>query len=118
MKVVSRFEANLLSILRFFLRRAPLEQALPLVIHPCAQPPCLSRVAVELVQDTLAKGCMLLVMRAGGWRRERFLRNDQVREGRLWDRTSPGELGLTFSRQTLRFLLWITATQLPTTKSP
>ena len=69
----------------------------------------LSRTAIRLVQDTLAKGVPLLLARAGGWRRERQLRGGQRVEGRLWERTSPSELGLTFSRQSLELLLWFTA---------
>jgi hypothetical protein len=113
MRVVSRFEANLLVILQFFLRRVPGEQALPLLSKPLKRPRCLSRDAVELVQDTLAKGCMLLLARAGGWRRERHLRGERIAEGRLWERTLPAELGLAFSGHALRFLIWVTAVQLP-----
>src|SRR6516162_3110461 len=61
MKTVSRFEANLLRILRSFLQRAPLERALPLVMEPSDRPPCLSRAVVELVQDHLRKGCVWLL---------------------------------------------------------
>jgi hypothetical protein len=111
MKTVSRFEANLLRILHFFLRRVPPEQALPLVLKRSPAPRCLSRAAVELVQDALAKGCTLLLARAGGWRRERFLRGGQPVEGRLWERTPPEELRLTFSRHTLRLLIRVTAAQ-------
>src|SRR4051812_38641568 len=71
MKVVSRFEANLLRILHFFLRRLPAEQALPLAAAGLKAPACLGRPAVGLVQDALAKGTVLLLARAGGWRRER-----------------------------------------------
>lgn len=110
MKVVSRFEASLLRILHFFLGHAPPQQAVPLVQSRCPPPPCLSRVAVELVEDTLAKGCTLFLARQGGWRKDRFVRGDQVAGGRLWERTPPGELGLKFSRHTLDFLMWITAT--------
>src|SRR5262245_27556405 len=109
MKLVSRFEANLLKVLQCFLRRVPSEQALPVIISQTAPPECLSRDAVELVQDNLAKGCMLVLARAGGWRRERHLRGDLVADGRLWERTKASELGLTVSRHTLRFLVWITA---------
>jgi len=115
MKSVSRFEADLLSILRFFLRRAPAEQALPLLKTAHDAPPCLSRGAVELVQETLAKGCTLLLAR-GGWRRKRFLRGETIAEGRLWERTPPAELGLHFSRQSLQFLIWVTASPLPARK--
>jgi hypothetical protein len=109
MKVVNRFEANLLRILHYLLRRASLEQARRCLETPLPAPMCLSRVAVELVQDTLAKGTMLLLAREGGWRRERFLRGPTVIEGRLWERTTPGDLALTFSGATLEFLIWITS---------
>jgi hypothetical protein len=109
MKVVSRFEASLLRILHFFLGHAPSQQALPLVQGRCTPPPCLSRVAVELVEDTLAKGCTLFLARTGGWRKGRFVRADRVADGRLWERTAPDGLGLKFSRAILDFLMWITA---------
>jgi hypothetical protein len=106
---VSRFEAKLLRLLWFFLRREPSERALPLLENRCDAPPCLHRNAVDLIQDALTKGCVHLLARQGGWRRERFLRGDRIVEGRLWERTPPAELGLTFSVHTLRFLIWITA---------
>lgn len=116
MKVISRFEANLVRILRYFVQRVPAEQALPLLVQPCARPRCLSRASVDLVKDSLAKGCMLLLVRRGGWRRERHLRDEKVVAGRLWQRTPPQELGLEFSRQSLRFLIWATAAELPAEK--
>ncbi len=109
MKVVSRFEANLLRILHFFLRRLPAEQALPLVTAGLKAPPGLGRPAIGLVQDALAKGTALLLARAGGWRRERHPRGEAVVVGRLWERTPPHELGLRFSGETLAFLMWLTA---------
>jgi hypothetical protein len=109
MKVVSRFEANLLRLLHFFLRRLPAEQALPLVAAGLKAPRCLGRPAVGLVRDALAKGTALLLARAGGWRRERHLRGDAVVAGRLWERTPPRDLGLDFSGETLDFLIWVTA---------
>jgi hypothetical protein len=109
MQSVSRFEANLLRLLWYFLRREPPERALPLLENRCSAPPCLHRNAVRLIEDALAKGCVFLLAHRGGWRRERFLRGQRVVEGRLWERTRPVELGLTFSVPTLRFLIWITA---------
>lgn len=116
MQSVSRFEANLLRLLWYFLHREPPERALPLLENRCDTPPCLHRNAVGLIQDTLAKGCVFLLARRGGWRRERFLRGERggtgvspVKEGRLWERTPPAELGMTFSEHTLSFLIWITA---------
>src|SRR5262245_31551504 len=98
MKSVSRFEADLLRQLSFFLQETPLAQVLHLFNEAPGRPRCLSRNAVAVVQDMLAKGCMLWLVRCGGWRVERFLRGDQVRSGRLWQRTPPDELGLAFSR--------------------
>jgi hypothetical protein len=111
MKAVTRFEYNLLRILHFFLGRVPLEQARPLIQAPWekGRPKCLSRPAVELAQDALGKGTVELLARAGGWRPEAFLRNGKAKDGRLWDRTPPRELGLPFSRHSLDFLIWITA---------
>lgn len=109
MNSVSRFEANLLRLLWYFMGREPPERALPILEARCAAPPCLHRNAVHLIQDALSKGCVFLLARRGGWRRERFLHGERVLEGRLWQRTPPADLGLTFSAHTLRFLIWITA---------
>src|SRR5437764_6781887 len=109
MQSVSRFEANLLRLLYYFLRREPPERALPLVEQRLPQPRCLSRPAVRLVQDALAKGCPFLLAQRGGWRDERHLRNGRPAQGRLWERTPPAELGLTFSRHTLSFLIRLTS---------
>src|SRR5262245_3192460 len=111
MRVVSRFESNLLRLLHFFLQRLPREQAGKLLAEARSAPPCLSRPAVELVQDALSKGCVELLVRSGAWRRERFLRGDRVAEGRLWVRTPPQVLGLSFSRHSLEFLVWVTSTR-------
>jgi hypothetical protein len=109
MRSVSRFEANLLRLLGYFLHREPPERALPLLETRCVAPPCLNRNAIHLIEDALAKGCVVLLARGGGWRRERFLRGERAVEGRLWERTPPAELGLKFSAHTLEFLIWITA---------
>jgi hypothetical protein len=114
MKTVSRFEANLLQILRFLLGKAPESQAMLLLQEAQEAPAGLSRAALDLVQDTLAKGCVLRLGHVNGWRRERFLRTGKPAEGRLWERTPPEELGLGFSRHALRFLIWLTSAQLPT----
>ena len=108
MTEISRFEANLLRIVHGILQRAPLEKVMPIMAARLERPACLSRPAVELVQDTLAKGAVVLLAREG-WRRDRFLRGGQVRSGRLWDRSLPEELGLTFSEHALGFLIWLTA---------
>jgi hypothetical protein len=77
----------------------------------------LSRAAVELIEDRLRKGVVVLLARHG-WRRERFLRDGQIATGRLWERTQPERLGLTFSRHALEFLLWIMTVAAKEGKSP
>jgi hypothetical protein len=109
MRAVSRFESELLRILHALLGRAPLSGALPLIVGRREPPKCLGRDAVELIQETLAKGCVWRLARMGGWLPERHLRGDRVAAGRLWERTPPEELGLTFSGQSLALLIAITA---------
>jgi hypothetical protein len=111
MKLVSRFESNLLRLLHAILGRVPLEQVLPIVLSATTKPNCLSRHAVDLVQDTFAKGCVHWLARNGGWRNARFLRDGGAKDGRLWQRTPPQELGLRFSRYALTFLIWLTASR-------
>ncbi|MGL4549983.1 MAG: hypothetical protein ACRC33_02250 [Gemmataceae bacterium] len=117
MQTVSRFEAGLLRLLYFFLRREPIERALPLIEARVDAPKELSAGALGLVKDALAKGCTFLLAQRGGWRDERFLRKERPKAGRLWHRTEPADLGLTFSRASLDFLVWITSAR-PGDKSP
>lgn len=117
LKLVSRFEANLLRVLHFLLRRDPTGQALTIIYEEMDAPPSLSRTCVELVQDTLIKGCVSILARASGWWKERHLQNGKVVEGRLWERHTTDELTLSFSENTLRFLLWLTAED-PKVKKP
>ena len=109
MRSISRFEADLLRILHALLGRAPLEGAWGLIAGRQERPECLGRDAVELVKDALAKGCVWRLAREGGWLPDRHLRGDRVAAGRLWERTPPEELGLSFSRHTMSFLIWLTA---------
>jgi hypothetical protein len=117
--VVSRFEYNLLRLLRFALGHMPAEQAAPLVLARLAPAPgCLSRACVRLAEDTLAKGVVLHLVRAGGWRRERFLRAGKPTDGRVWDRVPLTDRALEFSRHPLAFLRWLTAEKPTDTKEP
>jgi hypothetical protein len=109
MQTVSRFEANLLRLLSYFLRREPPERVLPLLEVRLSPPPCLAAGAVALVKDALAKGTAFLLAQRGGWRREAHLRDGRAVEGRLWERTPPKDLALSFSGHSLGFLIWITA---------
>ena len=107
---VSRFESNLLRLLRFALGHGAVEQAVPIVTTKVVPAPgCLSRTCVRLVEDALAKGVMLFLVRAGGWRRDRFIRGDGVAEGRAWDRHPLEERRLEFGPHPLGFLKWLTA---------
>ncbi len=117
MQNVSRFEANLLRLLYYFLRREPIERATPLIEARCEAPASLSPGAVRLVQDALAKGSTFLLAQRGGWRDEPYLRNLKKKDGRLWQRTPPELLGLRFSQASLRFLVWITSAR-PGDKQP
>jgi hypothetical protein len=108
-QTVSGFESRLLRILYGILQQSAPEQAVSLVMERTSRPAALSRACVDLVRDALAKGCATFLARAGGWRRERFLHDGQSRDGRLWERWKPAELGLSFSRNALEFLVWITA---------
>ena len=107
MRQVTRFESNLLKILHAVLGRVPAAHVLKPLTQTWRRPPCLSRDCVDLVQDTLAKGCTYYLA-TGGWRDERFLRGEDAAGGRLWQRTPPAELGLEFSAFTLDFLIWLT----------
>jgi hypothetical protein len=105
---VSRFEADLLTILQGFLGHLPRSQVLPLLAQAAERPPCLSRNCVELVKDALAKGTTL-ILAGDAWTRQRFLRAGQIVSGRLWERSPPVELGLEFSPLSLDFLIWATS---------
>lgn len=107
---VSKFEYNLLRILRFLLGHTPAEQAAPLVYAKFSPaPPCLSRTCVRLVQDMLAKGLVIHLVRAGGWRRDRFLKENRPVEGRVWERVPLDVRRLEFGEHTLGFLFWLAA---------
>ena len=77
---VSKFEFNLLRILRFLVGHFPADQGLQLVRsrdRPAGVPQ--SPAAVDLVKDTLAKACVLFLVRQGGWRNDKYLRGNARR---------------------------------------
>jgi len=108
-RVVSKFEGKLLTIVRAAVRLGPVDVALPALFDRPAPPPGLSTTCLELVCDSLAKGCVMYLCRSGGWRRERFLRAGVPVVGRLWERTPLEERKLVFSENTLDFFRWLTA---------
>ena len=113
---VSKFEFNLLRILRFFVGAFPADQGLQLVRTAAARPDCLSAGAVDLVKDTLGKASVLFLTRSGGWRNDKFLRANAPAPGRVWERTPLDERSLQFSRPVLDFLMWATAEKVQETK--
>lgn len=114
---VTKFEFNLLRILRFLVGHFPADQGLQLVRTPLTRPECISGGAVDLVKDTLSKASVLFLTRAGGWRNDKYLRNGQPAPGRIWDRIPLDERALQFSRPVLDFLLWLTAEKVHETKT-
>jgi hypothetical protein len=114
---VSKFEYNLLRILRFFLGHYAQDQGLQLVRTSAARPDCLSPAAVHLVRDTLAKGAVLYLVREGGWRDDRYLRDGEPVGGRVWHRVPLDERVLEFSRHVVEFLLWATAEKVHETRA-
>ena len=83
---VSKFEFNLLRILRFMVGHFPADQGMQLVRAAMSRPDGLGDGAVELVKDTLKKACVLFLVRQGGWRNDKYLRDNQPTPGRVWDR--------------------------------
>ncbi len=113
-KTVSRFEHDLLVILRYLFGNMANRQAVPLILAHQQAPPCLSRNCVELVKDTLKKGLILFLTRAGGWQTDRFLSQGEPVAGRIWDRVPLDYRQLTFSSNPLSFLIWLTSEKLTT----
>src|SRR5262249_50335905 len=106
---VSKFEFNLLRILRFLLGQFPSDQGLQLVPAAIARRDCLSPAAVHLIKDHLAKACVLFLVRNGGWRNDRYLRDNAPLGGRVWSRIPLDERALEFSSHVVEFLLWATS---------
>jgi hypothetical protein len=113
---VPRFEFNLLRLLRFVLGHMPAEQAANYLSARLPCPPCLSAVCVRLAEDTIAKAAVLHLVRAGGWRRDKFLRGSKPVAGRVWERVPLAGRQLTFSRHPMAFMMWLTAEKPTDTK--
>jgi hypothetical protein len=105
-KTVSRFEARLLRLTEFFVGRANVSSGAHLLFGAEQEPPCISRPAIEALQDRLAKGIVGWLVREGGWRGEAYLRDGAASEGPVWRHTSPDALGLRLTGHSLRFLMW------------
>jgi hypothetical protein len=117
MKEVSEFEAKLLRILRCLMHSTSADQSLSLFVQATPRPKCLSRQCIELVQDYLKKGVTEWLARSG-WMTGRFLRHQAIVAGRLWERHPPESLRLTFSRNSMELLIWLTAENFSDPASP
>jgi hypothetical protein len=114
---VSKFEFNLLRLLRFVFGHHPADHGMQLVRAGIAKPECLSQAAVDLVKDTLAKASVLFLVRQGGWRNDKYLRGGVPVTGRVWHRIPLDERSLVFSPPVLEFLIWATAEKVADTKT-
>ncbi|MFO0937024.1 MAG: hypothetical protein U0798_10975 [Gemmataceae bacterium] len=108
---VSRFESNLLTILRFLLGQPGRGDAVRLIGEKIPRPACLSPQCIHLIKDSLKKGCVLFLVKNGGWRSERILRNAALATGRVWEHTPLDERALSFGPEVVEFLIWLTAEQ-------
>lgn len=108
LRTVSKFDHDLLTILRYLLGQIPGRQAFALIQAKQDRPRCLSRNCIELVKDTLSKGLVLHLTRIGGWRHESFLEREQPIAGRVWNRIPLTERKLVFGEPVLEFLIWLT----------
>jgi len=108
-KTVNKFEGRLLTIVRGMVRLGPMDAALPYIFEKLSAPTGLGQTSVQLVCDSLAKGCVQYLAQTGGWRKERWLQTGQPIMGRLWERIPLDERRLEFSRHALEFLIWLTA---------
>ncbi|MEZ4318478.1 MAG: hypothetical protein R3F61_13280 [Myxococcota bacterium] len=103
---VARSEGQLLT-----LARALVDGTHPAVIAPLlgdAQPlaPAIGPTAMGVLQDTLAKGTVLTLVRNSGWRVQRRPRGGELVEGRLWERHPAPALRFSkWSYQVLRMLV-------------
>lgn len=72
--------------------------------------------AMRLLETTLAKGAILQLARRGGWRAMRFIAEEGVRSGRMWERHPPQ--ALHFSRFSIHLLRWLTEAPIARTDCP
>ena len=113
-KLASKFEHSLLLILNAVFDGTRLDEALPFLKETRSRPQFLSHDALDLVKDSLAKGCISFIVHHGGSRQEKYLCRGIPCRGRLWQRYSLDELQLDFSQHSLEFLL-VLASQRPGT---
>lgn len=109
---VTRFEANLIRLVRGLVGGMPREATQAIVFRELPRPKCLRRAAVELVEESLRKGLVRWLARAG-WARTRYLRGSgsaaKPVTGRLWERFETDQREVHFTHNTLEWLTWMVA---------
>ena len=104
---VARSESELITMTRTLL--VPSTRYLPLLrTRPRTRIETIGPTAMGLLQQTLARGVCLELLRRGGWQTRRFLLGDQPKRGRLWQRHA--ELpSLAFGPASFELLRWLHA---------
>ena len=115
-KQVSEFEFNLLRILKFIYKSYPLSSGAQLIKTKIVNKEPLSDEALHLIKDILSKGTVLFLVRSGGWRNDKYLKDNHPVEGRVWERIPLEDRTLTFSYNVLSFLIWITKEEIHKTQ--
>ena len=119
MPTLPQFEFRLNQILRCMLGKLSVVQAHSFFVSTEPRPICLSRACVRLAEDTLRKG-VTQMLATDGAAVERFLSTqnptEDVSSGRIWERHASDQMGLSFSKNSLELLIWLTAESFVQTK--
>jgi hypothetical protein len=111
MQLVSEQEHDLLSLAQAVVEEHPWVTVRSLIEIPREVPKQLAPTAMHILQDGLAKGVLLSLMRLGGWKQESFLgHGGTVRRGRWWERHTVQPL--EFSAFSLEILQWLVGNSL------
>lgn len=100
--VVSRAEANLLTLARVAVGAVPAMDAMRLLVTSVTPPPKLGPTARAALADTLSRGAVVSLAKQGGW----FAEGKQ----RLWERS--GAPPLAFTGNTVRLFSWMLSSPL------
>ena len=106
-RAVAASEFELITLTRSLVGLGP---AVPELLRTRRPTPTLSPNCVELLQQTLARGCVRRLA-IGGWRRQPRLQGGARVDGRLWQRYSVAP-ELHFSPSSLTLLQWLLTSEL------
>ena len=115
---MSKFEFNLLRILRFMVGHFPADQGMQLVRDRDRPPRVPERGSGRAGARTRSrKACVLFLVRAGRLAERQVPARQRHRPpGRVWERIPLDERTLEFSPPVLEFLIWATAEKVHETK--